>query len=137
MSALASRAKKVFRLSTPRTMQLRNSGSSRGCCWSTATGHTQGMGTCESDALRHTHLSHPSPQDCKLLLQEHRLYWCTLVVPNILWLEFTIVRLQTVPSSHADAGGSVFEYTYLLWWNSFWTIAPVIAIGLFDRIVGM
>lgn len=33
--------------------------------------------------------------------------------------------------------GSVFEYTFLLWWNSFWTIAPVIAIGLFDRIVGM
>jgi len=32
---------------------------------------------------------------------------------------------------------SVFEYTYILWWNSFWTIAPVIAIGLFDRIVGM
>ncbi|TRM59267.1 hypothetical protein BD626DRAFT_508768 [Schizophyllum amplum] len=27
-----------------------------------------------------------------------------------------------------------FEYTYLLWWNSFFTIAPVIAIGLFDRI---
>lgn len=30
---------------------------------------------------------------------------------------------------------SVMEYTYLLFWNSFWTIAPVIAIGLFDRIV--
>ncbi|KAF9818947.1 hypothetical protein IEO21_02361 [Rhodonia placenta] len=29
----------------------------------------------------------------------------------------------------------VFEYTYLLWWNTFFTIAPVIAIGLFDRIV--
>ncbi|KAJ7171938.1 phospholipid-translocating ATPase [Mycena filopes] len=29
----------------------------------------------------------------------------------------------------------VFEYTYLLWWNSFWTIAPVIALGLFDRLV--
>ncbi|KAJ3528331.1 hypothetical protein NMY22_g9457 [Coprinellus aureogranulatus] len=28
----------------------------------------------------------------------------------------------------------VFEYTYLLFWNSFWTIAPVIAIGLFDRL---
>ncbi|CCL98771.1 uncharacterized protein FIBRA_00776 [Fibroporia radiculosa] len=27
----------------------------------------------------------------------------------------------------------VFEYTYLLWWNTFFTIAPVIAIGLFDR----
>ncbi|KAL4247497.1 Phospholipid-transporting ATPase [Abortiporus biennis] len=27
-----------------------------------------------------------------------------------------------------------FEYTYLLFWNSFWTIAPVIAMGLFDRI---
>jgi len=31
----------------------------------------------------------------------------------------------------------VFEYTYLLFWNSFWTLAPVIGIGLFDRIVGM
>ncbi|KAG6864192.1 hypothetical protein C0991_011668 [Blastosporella zonata] len=29
----------------------------------------------------------------------------------------------------------VFEYTYLIFWNSFWTIAPVIAIGIFDRIV--
>jgi len=28
------------------------------------------------------------------------------------------------------------EYTYLLFWNSFWTIAPVIGIGLFDRIAG-
>ncbi|KAJ2916976.1 hypothetical protein MD484_g3448, partial [Candolleomyces efflorescens] len=28
----------------------------------------------------------------------------------------------------------VLEYTYLLFWNSFWTIAPVIAIGLFDRL---
>ena len=32
---------------------------------------------------------------------------------------------------------SAFEYTYLIFWNSFWTIAPVIAIGLFDRFVGM
>ncbi|KAJ7080403.1 hypothetical protein B0H15DRAFT_1025227 [Mycena belliarum] len=29
----------------------------------------------------------------------------------------------------------VFEYTYLLWWNAFWTLAPVIAIGVFDRLV--
>jgi len=28
----------------------------------------------------------------------------------------------------------VFEYTYLLFWNAFWTLFPVIAIGLFDRI---
>ncbi|EIW68591.1 hypothetical protein TREMEDRAFT_74105 [Tremella mesenterica DSM 1558] len=27
----------------------------------------------------------------------------------------------------------VMSYTYLLFWNVFWTIAPVIAIGLFDR----
>ncbi|EIN07067.1 phospholipid-translocating ATPase [Punctularia strigosozonata HHB-11173 SS5] len=27
----------------------------------------------------------------------------------------------------------VMEYTYLLFWNSFWTIAPVIGLGLFDR----
>ena len=31
---------------------------------------------------------------------------------------------------------SVLEYTYLLFWNSFWTIAPVIGMGLFDRIIG-
>lgn len=37
----------------------------------------------------------------------------------------------------SDAVESVFEYTYLLFWNSFWTIAPVIGIGLFDRLVGM
>jgi phospholipid-translocating ATPase len=30
----------------------------------------------------------------------------------------------------------VFDYTYLLFWNSFWTLCPVIAIGVFDRIVG-
>lgn len=28
---------------------------------------------------------------------------------------------------------SVLEYSYLLFWNSFWTIFPVIALGLFDR----
>ncbi|THG99827.1 hypothetical protein EW026_g2586 [Hermanssonia centrifuga] len=28
----------------------------------------------------------------------------------------------------------VFMYDYLLFWNSFWTILPVIAMGLFDRI---
>jgi len=27
----------------------------------------------------------------------------------------------------------VFEYTYLLFWNVFWSLAPVIAIGTFDR----
>ncbi|KAK0455620.1 uncharacterized protein EV420DRAFT_1644405 [Desarmillaria tabescens] len=29
----------------------------------------------------------------------------------------------------------VFEYTYLLFWNAFWTFAPVIVIGLFDRLL--
>ncbi|KIY50739.1 phospholipid-translocating P-type ATPase [Fistulina hepatica ATCC 64428] len=28
-----------------------------------------------------------------------------------------------------------FDYTYLLWWNAFFTIAPVIAMGIFDRLV--
>ncbi|KAF9076326.1 phospholipid-translocating ATPase [Rhodocollybia butyracea] len=28
-----------------------------------------------------------------------------------------------------------FEYTYLLFWNAIWTIAPVIAIGIFDRTI--
>ena len=31
---------------------------------------------------------------------------------------------------------SVFEYTYLIFWNVFWSLAPVIAIGLFDRNIG-
>lgn len=31
---------------------------------------------------------------------------------------------------------SVFEYTYLLFWNIFWTLLPVIALGLFDRDIG-
>ncbi|KAF8582656.1 phospholipid-translocating P-type ATPase [Ramaria rubella] len=29
----------------------------------------------------------------------------------------------------------VFEYTYLLFWNVFWTLCPVIAIGIFDRFI--
>jgi len=32
---------------------------------------------------------------------------------------------------------SVFDYTYLLFWNSFWTLAPVIGIGVFDRFAGL
>ena len=31
---------------------------------------------------------------------------------------------------------SSIDYIYLLFWNSIWTIAPVIGIGLFDRILG-
>jgi phospholipid-translocating ATPase len=27
----------------------------------------------------------------------------------------------------------VYEYTYLLFWNVFWTLVPVIFIGIFDR----
>lgn len=79
-----------------------------------------------------------SLQDRQLLLQEYCSSGSTLVVPNLLWLEFGIVRL----SSHDPFSiskltlHSAFEYTYLLFWNSFWTIAPVLGIGLFDRIVG-
>ncbi|KAK0493628.1 phospholipid-translocating ATPase [Armillaria luteobubalina] len=29
----------------------------------------------------------------------------------------------------------VFEYPYILFWNSFWTQAPVVAIGIFDRLI--
>ncbi|BGP06096.1 hypothetical protein JCM10049v2_001915 [Rhodotorula toruloides] len=31
---------------------------------------------------------------------------------------------------------TVYEYTYLLFWNVFWTLVPVIFIGIFDRHVG-
>ena len=40
------------------------------------------------------------------------------------------------PARCSSAFYSVFEYTYVLFWNTFWTIAPVIGIGLFDRILG-
>ncbi|KAJ4478456.1 phospholipid-translocating ATPase [Lentinula aciculospora] len=29
----------------------------------------------------------------------------------------------------------VMDYTYILFWNSLWTIAPVVGVGLFDRIL--
>ncbi|THV03978.1 phospholipid-translocating ATPase [Dendrothele bispora CBS 962.96] len=29
----------------------------------------------------------------------------------------------------------VFDYSYILFWNSIWTIAPVVGLGLFDRIL--
>jgi len=63
-----------------------------------ATGHTQGMETCEFDIFTRICTFFSSlrpPQDCQLLLQEHCLYWCSLVVPDLLWLELTIVRLRT------------------------------------------
>lgn len=31
---------------------------------------------------------------------------------------------------------SVIDYTYLLFWNVLWSLAPVIAIGVFDRHIG-
>lgn len=69
------------------------------------------------------------------------MYWRALVVSNLLRMEFNLVRVfSSVPvnlSLNFPFLCSAFEYTYLIFWNSFWTIAPVIAIGLFDRFVGM
>jgi len=31
---------------------------------------------------------------------------------------------------------SYFDYVYILFWNTLWSIAPVVGIGLFDRILG-
>lgn len=31
---------------------------------------------------------------------------------------------------------SAIDYDYILFWNSLWTIAPVIGIGIFDRFLG-
>lgn len=51
---------------------------------------------------------------------------------------FQLVSSQSLDSRQVliSAFFSVFEYTYLLFWNSFWTIAPVIALGVFDRMIG-
>jgi hypothetical protein len=61
-----------------------------------------------------------------------------MVVPDILRLECNFVSPLHSPWLYViiKDGISVFDYTYLIFWNSFWTIAPVIGIGLFDRIVG-
>jgi hypothetical protein len=32
---------------------------------------------------------------------------------------------------------SVMDYIYILFWNSLWTVAPVIGVGLFDRFLGV
>jgi len=31
---------------------------------------------------------------------------------------------------------SVMDYIFILFWNSLWTIAPVVGVGLFDRFLG-
>lgn len=63
-----------------------------------------------------------------------------MVVRDLLCLVLSFVSVATLFSNSSNAPlfpvFSVFEYTYLLFWNSFWTLCPVIAIGLFDRIVG-
>ena len=79
-------------------------------------------------------------QDRQFLLQEHHLHWRAVVVPDILRLVVCLVSPTRFASWRLDTSKpiqtSVFDYTYLLFWNSFWTLCPVIAIGLFDRIVG-
>jgi len=56
----------------------------------------------------------------------NNFFYKNIVCIGVLWW-FQIYAAWSAPY--------VIEYTYLLFWNSFWTIAPVIAIGIFDRIV--
>lgn len=105
-------------------------------------GHMHGTGTCRFIfILRHSRKLNSIQQDLEFFLQEYSLYRCIVVVSNLLFLEFRFVcRLPVLFECRVGADllfSSVFEYTYLLFWNSFWTIAPVIGIGLFDRVVGM
>lgn len=52
------------------------------------------------------------------------------------WSGYLWVYLLPHQHQKADHNHSVFDYTYILFWNSLWTILPVIGIGLFDRIMG-
>lgn len=103
------------------------------------TGRMRAMVTCTSPnrALVSLLTNCAALKDCELLLQEYHLYWNSLVVPDLLLVEFTIVSSNLCVKRHQCLHGcSVLEYTYLLFWNVFWTIAPVIGIGLFDRLIG-
>jgi hypothetical protein len=76
----------------------------------------------------------------ELLLQERHGCRSPFLVPVLLRLEYHLVSV-TKGDSLAVANlrywaSSVFEYTYLLFWNIFWTLLPVIALGLFDRDIG-
>jgi len=51
-----------------------------------------------------------------------------------LWVDLIWMFM---PSWCAFVHLSAFDYVYILLWNSIWTIAPVIGIGLFDRFLGM
>jgi hypothetical protein len=140
MLALVSRVRRAFRLSTPRITRLGSSGSLRDCCWSTVIGHTRGTETCEFNVFARVSFSHPfAPSGLS-----------TSFTRTSSVLVFFGGSRSTVAGAHNStftallpfpllliSEVSVFEYTFLLWWNSFWTVAPAIAIGLFDRIVGM
>lgn len=140
MLALVFRAKRVFRLSTPRIMRLHSSGSSRGCYWSTATGHTRGTVTCEFDVFPCVHPSHfssPSGLSTSSTRISSVSVYCGGSKSTVAGVHNSTSQAPSSFPFVLTPVISVFEYTFLLWWNSFWTIAPAIAIGLFDRIVGM
>lgn len=106
-----------------------------------AIGRTREMATCKPDRFGHPRVSHLPLFTSGSLTSSTR----TLSVSVFFGGSKSIVAgvrnsASIAPSSLPSTLTSVisvFEYTFILWWNSFWTIAPVIAIGLFDRIVGM
>ena len=63
-----------------------------------------------------------------------------MVVLDLLRVFLGIVRtyLAVLPGCRlpATVWRSALDHTHLLPWNPLWPLLPVIAIGLFDRIVG-
>jgi magnesium-transporting ATPase (P-type) len=86
------------------------------------TGRMPGTASCTSLLLKRVCVCN-ADCSCRIL----NFFYKNIVPTGVLWW-FQIYN--------GFSGSFAFDYTYILFWNSFWTLLPVCAIGLFDRFLG-